>query len=132
MENNKKNALIRSESKALIRRIEEPETVVSPAADIFETGDAFIVKLDMPGAVQESINLNADDKLLSVQAGIVPQNRDAVTLLFSEIGRKHYMREFNLGTGIKLDGITAQFEDGVLTVTLPKTDEVKAREIHIR
>jgi len=131
MENNKNVGVIRSGSKALMKRIEEPETVVSPVADIFETGDAFVVKLDMPGATRDSISLHVDPKLLSVRAGIMSHHDQHVTLLFSEIGRKQYMREFNLGTGIKLDEIHAQFEYGVLTVTLPKTDEVKAREIQI-
>jgi HSP20 family protein len=132
MENNKNTALVRPGSGALMKRIEAPETVVSPAADIFETGNAFIVKLDLPGAVKELISLNVDAKLLSVHAGVEPHHSDQAALLFSEIGKKQYLREFNLGTGIKLDNISAQFEDGVLTITLPKTDEAKAREIRIR
>jgi len=132
MENNKNVALVRSGPNALMKRLEEFEMGVSPVADIFETGDAFMVKLDMPGATKDSINLSVDTKLLSVRAKVAPYHLEEVTLLFSEIGRKRYLREFNLGTGIKLDEIDAQFEDGVLTITLPKTDEVKAREIHIR
>jgi HSP20 family protein len=131
METNKNVALIRSGSSVLLKGLEESETVVSPVADIFETGDAFMLKLDMPGATKESISLNVGIKLLSVHARVTPHHSEQAALLFSEIGRKQYVREFNLGTGIKLDEIDAQFEDGVLTVTLPKTDEVKAREIQI-
>jgi HSP20 family protein len=132
MENKKNVSLIRAGLSALMKSPEAPETVVSPVADIFETADAFIVKLDMPGATKESISLNVDPSRLIVHGGILPHHKEQFKLLFSEIGRKKYLREFNLGTGMKLDEIDAQFEDGVLTVTLPKNDEVKAREIHIR
>jgi HSP20 family protein len=132
MENNKNIAIIRSGSTALVKKEEELETVVCPVADIFETSDAFIVKLDMPGASKESIKVLVDPKLLFVHGTAGTTRRESVRWLYSEIGRKKYLREFNLGTGIKFDEIDAQFEDGVLRVTLPKIDEVKAREIHIR
>jgi len=132
MENNKNVALTRAGSSALMKKVEEPEVIVTPVADIFETADAFVVKLDMPGVSKETISLNVDPKLLTVRGKIVPFQKEPVKMLFSEIEKKSYMREFNLGTGIKLDEIDAQYEDGVLIITLPKTDEVKAREIQIR
>lgn len=114
---------------ALVRH-EINERIVPPVTDIYETADAFVVKLDLPGATKESIRLQVEPRKLVVQSSITAA--DGGTMIYSEIGRKRYYREFNLGEGIALDGVTASFENGVLTVTLPKTEEVKAREIKIQ
>jgi len=131
MENNKHDAIIRKESGALMKQPESMEKIVAPVADIFETADAFVVKLDLPGAIKESVGLSIGPNLLTVKARIVPQHKEDAKLLFSEIGCKSYLREFNLGDGVDHEKISAQFEDGVLTIILPKTDSVKAKEIPI-
>jgi HSP20 family protein len=122
----------RKPSQALAKRSEPLEMLVTPIADIFETDDAFTVKLDMPGAARDSISVTAEPEYLSVKGKIVQQHPDNGILLLSEIARKSYRREFRLGIGVNQNNIQAQFDDGVLTVTVPKTDETKAREIQIR
>jgi HSP20 family protein len=131
MENNKHDMTIRKETNALMKRPESIELDVAPLADLFEVADAFVVKLDMPGATKESINLSVEPNQLTVKAIVLSYHNDDAKLLFSEISRKSYLRRFNLGNGINIDKILAQFEDGVLTITLPKTDEVKAKTIQI-
>lgn len=113
-----------------LTRYELSERVVPPVTDIYETADAFVVKLDLPGATKESIKLQVEPRKLVVQSSIA--TTDSMNLLYSEIGRKRYYREFNIGDGINIDGIQATYEDGVLTITLPKTEEMKAREIKIQ
>jgi HSP20 family protein len=131
MENNKHDTTTRKETNALMKRPESIELVVAPLADLFEVADAFVVKLDMPGATKESLNLSVEPNQLTVKAIVLSYHNDDAKLLFSEIIRKNYLRKFNLGNGINIDKILAQFEDGVLTITLPKTDEVKAKTIQI-
>jgi len=114
---------------ALVRH-EISERIVPPVTDIYETPDAFVVKLDLPGATKESIKMHIEFKTLVVQAEV--KNEEEKFLVYSEIGKKRYYREFNLGDGIDTESVTAQFEDGVLTITLPKTEKVKAREIKIQ
>jgi len=132
MENNKNVGIIRAGSHALMKRAEELEMVFSPDTDIYETADAFIVKLDMPGATRDSLSLTVDSKQLLVRGEVLAQSKDQGKILYSEIWKKKYFREFNLGSGIQREKIDAQFESGVLTVTLPKSDEIKSREIHIQ
>jgi len=131
MENNKHDAIIKKESEALMMRPESMQTIVVPATDVFETADAFVVKLDVPGTTSESIYLSISPNQLSVKAEIESFCKGDAKILSSEIGRKIYLREFNIGQGIDHDRIDAKYEDGVLTITLPKTDEVKAKEIPI-
>jgi len=132
MENKKNTALVRACCNAMIKDAEEAEMIVCPAADIYETSDAFIVELDMPGVIKESINVTADAQVLSVSSSQTTEDTKRGELLINEIGRKTYQREFRLGSGIKLDEISAEYSDGVLLVTLPKADEVKARHITIQ
>lgn len=132
MENNKHDAIMRNESIALMKRPEWIDMIFVPVADVFETADTFVVKLDIPGATKEFIILSIEPDRLTVKAAIDIYHKGDVQVLYSEIGQKSYMREFNLGNGINRDGITAQFENGVLIIALPKTDAVKAREITIQ
>jgi len=131
MQNNKHNAIIRKESDTLMKRLEPMTMAFSPDADVYETADAFVLKLDLPGATRESMYVAVESDQLSVKAKVGSQINENAKLIYSEIGEKAYRRVFNLGKGIDHDGITAQYNDGVLTITLPKTDKVKAKEIQI-
>lgn len=103
----------------------------APDADIYETEEAFVVKLDMPGAQKDSLNLLLESKRLIIRGEVSGQFQEQGRILYCEILKKKYYREFNLGNGIQMEKIVAQFDGGVLTVTLPKNEEVKSREIHI-
>jgi len=131
VEKNNNTALTQKGNNALMKKPELQESVVSPVADIYETSEAFIAKLDMPGAIKEAISLQIEPDRMSVRSTVALQQREGANMLHTEIGRKRYFREFNLSKGIDANNITAQFENGVLTITLPKTDEVKAKDIPI-
>ena len=131
MENNNNTALTRRSNDALIKKPELQESVVSPVADVYETSAAFIAKLDMPGAAKETINLQIEPDRLTIRGTVAPRTEPGAAMLYNEIGRKRYFREFNVSKGIDVDNISAQFENGVLTIALPKTDEVKAKDIPI-
>jgi len=132
MENKKNDALIRACCNALIPGAEEVEVVVTPDANVFETRDAFIVELDMPGVTKESITVTADAQMLSVSSEQTADDKKNGKYLLNEIEKKIYQREFRLGRGIKLDKISAEYSNGVLLVVLPKADEIKARQINIQ
>ena len=132
MDTNKNGELARRPSSALARRPEPLETPVTPVADIYETADAFVIKLDMPGAVKDSISVRVEPEFLSVRGRVAAQHREDADLLFSEIVRKSYFRVFNLGEGVDRSNIQAEFQEGVLVITIPKTDAMKAREIQIK
>lgn len=122
----------RRPTSALAKRPETVETLVTPVADIYETADAFTIKLDMPGTVKDSISVSVEPGYLAAKGVVAPYHREGSTLLLSELGRKSYFREFNLGEGVNHNNIQAQFEDGVLVITIPKTDDMKAHDIQIR
>lgn len=132
METKKNDALIRACCNAIVPAAEEVEVIVAPDANIFETNDAFIVELDMPGVTKESIIVTADAQILSVSSEQATDDTKSGKYLLNEIEKKIYQREFRLGRGIKLDKISAEYSNGVLQVVLPKADEIKARQINIQ
>lgn len=132
MDTNNHNALERRQTDALAKRQEPLAAVVTPVADIYETADNFTIKLDMPGVSKESVRVTAEPGHLIAKGDVLVHEEESGRLLFSEIGRKIYVREFNLGGGVDHNNIQAQLEDGVLAITVPKTDAAKAREIIIR
>ncbi len=129
----KKNevALVRRGDVSLIKRPESKEEFINAVADIFETPDAFVVKLDMPGSSKEGIKVNVEADVLSVRGTVRSHHRETATVLMKEIITLSYYRAFKLGEGLASDGIQAEFEDGVLTLIIPKTDDYKVREIPI-
>lgn len=132
MTKNGEVALVRRASDALARRMEPLEDFVTPAADIFETSEAFVLKIDMPGVQKESVSVQLEPGALQVKGLIDQLYKQTTNLVFSEIRKASFYRRFNIGRGIDTDHIFANFEDGVLTVTLQKHDSIKVREIPIK
>ncbi len=103
----------------------------SPVADIYETHEAFVVALDLPGAQKENIQVIVEPGSLSVRATVLPRAATAGRMIHREIGWNAYERSFRLGPGIDEEAIRAEYEDGVLMVVLPKTEDSRARQIRI-
>jgi HSP20 family protein len=108
-----------------------PENTMTPSADIYETPDSYLLSLDMPGARKEGISLTLDKGILQVDADVETVHKDSAKLLRREILTTAYHRAFTLGEGIDRNNVDAHFEDGVLTVKLFKSAEMKPKEIQI-
>lgn len=103
--------------------------------DLYREGDTFIVKIDMPGVNADSIDIDIDDRTLSVRA-----ERDQTTLDTSNetnrwVSRERtygsYARQLTLGPGLNLSQVTADYVDGVLTLTIPVAEEAKPRKVKV-
>jgi HSP20 family protein len=132
MDTNNNRQMMRTPTTALSKMPSPIEMRVTPVADIFETADAFVIKLDMPGAAKDTITVSVEPGSLIARGEFTPPHRDGVDLRLREISRKSYVREFALGSGASHENVQALFEDGVLTITVPKTDDLKSKKIQIR
>lgn len=132
MTKNGEIALVRKGNEALARRMEPLEDFVTPAADIYETPDAFVLKVDMPGVRKESISVLVEPGEIQIRGLIDQLYKEHSNLVYSEIRKASYYRKFNVGNGIDADKIQANFHDGVLTVLLQKNESIKVREIPIK
>ncbi len=111
---------------------ETPDRFLVPLADVFESPDAFLVMLDMPGTTKEGISITIDRSLLVVKGEVRAPHTSTGTLLHNEIAGLGYHRSFNLGEGVDPANVDARYEEGVLTMKLFKREEVKPKEIQIR
>jgi HSP20 family protein len=130
--NNGEIKVMQDGSKALaVPAADALEMYSLPAADIYETPDAFVLLLDMPGAGKESISLRLDRNELTVKAPVGQIHAEQGTVLFRELRNKGYYRSFSIGDGIDLSNVDAQFHRGVLTVKLYKSESQRPREIAV-
>ena len=103
-----------------------------PVADIYESHGAFVVSLDLPGSTKDQIEVLVEPGFLAVRGTVSARQEQDGRMLHREIGWNRYEREFKIGPGIDEKQITAEFNDGVLTVVLPKTEDARSRTIAIK
>lgn len=95
--------------------------------DVKEEENAYLLEAEMPGVKQDDISLNVENDVLTIAADFNTSKKEEKTnYLYSERRTGHMERSFNL-EGIEQSGITADYVDGVLTVTLPKEQPAKAK-----
>src|SRR5699024_7716924 len=101
--------------------------------DLYRSGDHFVAELDLPGVDPSSIDIDIDDRTLTVRAERVrPVDGDETTWLVRERVSGTVARQLTLGRGIATDRITADYRDGVLVVTIPVAAEAKPRKISVQ
>jgi HSP20 family molecular chaperone IbpA len=102
-----------------------------PDADIYETEDALTVVMEMPGIERDGIDVSLENGVLSVNGRIDFSKYQGMEPVYTEYNVGHYARSFALSNKIDQDAISAQFDDGVLTLTLPKAKEAQPRRIGV-
>ncbi len=102
-----------------------------PATDIYETEDALTLVMEMPGVSRENLEVALENDILRVEGRIDFTNYEGLEPVYTEYNVGHYARSFALSNKVAQDGISAQLEDGVLKLTLPKTAEARVRRIAI-
>ncbi len=121
------------EKKELVSKDEKtvPVRYFVPTTDIFETEDALTVVMEVPGVDKEALDISIENDVLKVEAKIDPAKYEGVEPLYTEYNVGHFARSFTLSSKIDQQNITAQHQDGVLTLTLKKTKEAIPRRITI-
>jgi HSP20 family molecular chaperone IbpA len=110
----------------------EQTTTFRPEVDIYETGDSYIVTADVPGARPETIDLNVENGVLTLRAGVAERTTDASRTILREYAVGGYERSFRIGEGIDAERIDAELKNGVLTLRLPKAETTRSRKIAVK
>ena len=108
-------------------------SIWSPAVDIYESSGEIVLKADIPGLTQEQIEVNLENRQLTIRGDRRPDNEtgsDAYHRIERPTGP--FVRSFNLPPTVDEGSICADYKNGVLTITLPKKDEVKPQPVSIR
>jgi HSP20 family molecular chaperone IbpA len=102
-----------------------------PCADIYETDETLTVVMEMPGVERKHIAIALENDVLRVDGQIDFSKYEGMEPVYTEYNVGHYTRSFTLSNKIDQERISAQLDDGVLTLTLPKTKEAQPRKIPI-
>ena len=120
---------VQTEQRAKTEPRREPDYVV-PEVDIYETKEGYVVEAEMPGVNKDGLEITLEDNEIT----LVGHRRNDVatgTPLFRERVLADYRRVFELDPAIDASRISAKVDQGVLTLTLPKSEKVKPRKIQV-
>ena len=132
--------MIKSQSLAVQEKKELPgkeeKTVPAryfvPPTDIYEVEDSLHILMEMPGVEKKDVRIDLENDTLRVEAQIDYAKYEGLEPVYSEYNVGHFARAFTLSSGkIDTDGITAELEDGVLTLKLKKAKAEIPRRINI-
>lgn len=109
------------------------QAVWAPRTDLMETEDEYRLHLDVPGMTKEDLNINYQDNQLTV-SGERTSDRTEEGEEYVRVERSfgHFYRSFTLPQTVNAEDIHATYDNGVLTISVPKTEEVKPRQIEIQ
>ena len=107
----------------------------SPPVDIFDNDGEIVLKAELPGLEKEDIDISVEDNLLTVR-GERKREKEVTDndkgVFRSERAFGSFSRSFTLPTTVAMDKINASYKNGVLTLSLPKAEEAKPRQIAIK
>jgi HSP20 family protein len=121
----------------LFRTDEEEETFAAsrwmPPVDIAEKEDRFLVSLEVPGVAREDVKITLQDRILTIR-GEKKQEKESKTSNLHRVERLYgsFQRSFTLPSTVRGDGIDASYRDGILSITIPKAEEARPKEIDVK
>ena len=113
---------------------ERDSAVWAPRADVSETDQAYLVSLDLPGLAREAVTLTLEDGELRISGErAAPASTGAEAAQYHRVERRYgkFFRSFRFKSDLDVEAVSARFENGVLTVTIPKAAERQPRRIEI-
>jgi len=120
----------------LLGQFFEDWPAVGPVAvpmDVAETDSAYTVRAELPGVSIDDVEITIENNVLSISGEKSERKERAdqdVRLSERRYGRFH--RAMRLPRGVQADAVDAGYSDGVLTITLPKSEKAKAKRIEVR
>jgi HSP20 family protein len=104
-----------------------------PSVDIVEDEKDFVVNVELPGVRREDVKITVNEGVLTVK-GEKKQDREIKEDQYRRLERAFgaFERSFTLPTSVQSEKIGANFNHGVLTITIPKAEQAKSREIEVR
>ena len=108
------------------------ETYWMPTVDVSETENDFEIRAELPGVSESDVNVSVTDNRLTVK-GEKRQETETDGKNYHRVERRYgsFQRSFTLPRNVETSNIKAGFQDGVLTLTIPKAEEAKPTEIPI-
>ncbi|MGP3534870.1 Hsp20/alpha crystallin family protein [Microbacterium sp. RD1] len=99
--------------------------------DLYRDGDHYVLTADLPGVDPGSVDIDVDGQLLTIRAERTLASGDSVKWITREREAATFVRQLNLGQGIDTENISASYNNGVLSVTIPVSEKAKPRRIEV-
>jgi len=105
----------------------------TPAVDIAEQENEYLVKVELPGVNKDDVKITVDNNILTIR-GEKKQDQEAKDDNYYRVERNYgsFLRTFRLPSSVHADKIDAVYKDGILTVTVPKSEEAKPKQIEVK
>ncbi|HVF70270.1 MAG TPA: Hsp20/alpha crystallin family protein [Chthoniobacterales bacterium] len=124
------NTLVRENRSSSTNGERAPEQFIAPPATVLENADGYVLEVEMPGVSKENLEMWVENNELTI---IGRRSMPAVegTLIHRESRAENFRRTFELDPSIDAEKISAKIEQGVVSLTLPKAEQVKPRKITV-
>lgn len=105
----------------------------APSVDIAETETAYTVKVELPGVEKENVKITMQDNILTLR-GEKKQEKESNQSNYHRVERSFgsFQRSFSLPSSVLSDKIDAVYNNGVLSITLPKAENARPKEIEVK
>ena len=116
-----------------LARHDDGDRLIAPALDITEDEHAFVVSAELPGLKKEDVQIQFENGVLSI-SGEKKQEVESKEKNWHRMERRFgaFYRSITLPAGVDVERVEATFTDGVLTVRIPKREELKPKAIRIK
>ena len=109
------------------------ETTKSPAMDIAEHENELVVTAELPGVKKDQVKVTFENGILTVDGQRKPNEpRKDAEVLLNEMQIRDFSRSIRIDVEVDVNNITAELEDGILSVTLPKKEVAKPKQIEVK
>jgi HSP20 family protein len=115
-------------ASALLQTSQGPQVM---PMDLYRDGDHYVLNADLPGVDPGSVDIDVDGQLLTIRAERTVRGAEGVKWLAHERQSRSFLRQLSLGQGIDTERISASYENGVLSVTIPVSERAKPRKIEV-
>src|SRR3954453_24051505 len=124
------NTLVRENRSGASNGERAPEQFIAPPATVLENADGYTLEVEMPGVNKESLEMWVEINELTITGR---RSMPAIegTLIHRESRSENFRRTFELDPSIDAQKISAKIEHGVVTLSLPKAEQVKPRKITV-
>ncbi len=125
---------LRAWQERLERLTSRHADVWSPAIDVYETADRYVITAEVPGIERDQVELALEDARLTIRGRRPDRASGGDVVHYHQVERGHgpFSRTFDFAEKIATDRVSADLRDGVLTVTLPKIPAPPVRKIEVK
>jgi HSP20 family protein len=104
----------------------------STSASLYETNDSFTLQVPMPGVKPDDVEITIQQNSINLKWAVKTQIPENATVHWSGWQEGQFQQSFSLPTAINNERVEAQYNDGILTLHLPKAEHAKARTIKVK